>query len=257
MTDPAPDETDERATPADEQRVTPPDAGHVDPLVTSGIAPPDEGSAPAIGDPDAAARGAAYGLFATLFDEPDADVCRAFASGEVETLFDELLSRTSLPLATTPELRPDDDHELLRARFNDVFGVGYPEPPVSLYESDHREDGWRDVNLDVARAYDYFGVSVPEDRREHHDHLRLELEFAGSLARWTAVRDDDDLDRARLAFLERHLRHLATGVAEAVVDEPNTGVYGPLSELLVAFVSADHEDLAADLDGDPREEVSR
>lgn len=216
----------------------------------------DERLSPTIHDPDAAARGAMYGLFAELFDEPDEDVYRAFTTGEIETQLDELLSRTSLSVTIETELRSNDDHDLLKARFNDVFAVGYPEPPVSLYESDHREDGWHDVNLDLARAYDYFGVAVAEDRREHHDHLRLELEFAGYLARSAAVADDDGLRRARLDFLDRHLRYLVRGVGEGVADEPNTGVYGPLSEWLVAFVAADRDDLAARLDEAAHEEVS-
>lgn len=217
--------------------------------------PLDDRNAAAVPDEDAAARAVLYDLLARLFDEPDAAVHRALASGDLEAQFEALLSGTSLSVVAAGDLRTDDDLDLLKARFNDLFAVGYPEPPVSPYESDHREAGWHDVNLDLARAYDFFGVRIADGRREHHDHLRLELEFAGYLARREAVGDDDGPGRARLGFLDRHLRHLVRGVRDGVDDEPNTGPYGPLAERLVAFVAADRDDLAARFDGTCPEEA--
>jgi len=95
-----------------------------------------------------------------------------------------------------PALATDDDYETLAARYNDLFELGYSEytdrtdgsldssgPPVPLYESKYRPDqSWNDVNLDLARAYDHYGLEIDQDRRDNHDALRYELEFAGYLA---------------------------------------------------------------------------
>lgn len=210
-------------------------------------------------DEDAAARGVLYSLFAAAFDEPNRTLYDALADASLAAEIETILDRTTLSV-DVPALSTDDDHDLLCARFNDVFDVGHvstggidePEggPPVSLYESDYRDDAsWQDVNMDLARAYDYYGLEVDEERREHHDHLRLQLEFAGYLARRAAT-GDDDAAAARRDFLERHLRVLADGMADRIADEVATGPYDGLVALLDAFTTADHADLDAGLGGE-------
>jgi DMSO reductase family type II enzyme chaperone len=202
--------------------------------------------------PADAARGSVYGLLATLFEEPDADLFADLRAGRVGDDLAALTEQCGLAdRVSAPKLATDDDHDLLCARFNDLFAVGYPEPPVPLYESAYRDEGdWEAVNVDLARAYDYFGVSVDESRREHHDHLCLELEFAGYLSRLAALQDDDAVRRARADFLDRHLRPTAAAVAEATAAEVETGIYGDLAAFLGAFVAADADALDARLDGE-------
>ena len=187
-------------------------------------------------DTDAAARGTVYGLAARAFTEPDAELYEALA---------------------------DDDLDTVRARYNDLFVVGYSEvidrtdgtiesqgPPVSLYESDYRpEVSWNDVNLDLARAYEYFGCQVDQDDRDNHDNLRIQLEFVGYLCRREAA-VDPDVARARLDFHDRHLRVVVDGVASALAEEPGTGYYGTLADFLDRFSAADVEDLAERTGGD-------
>ncbi len=234
---------------------------------------------PATVDADAAARGALYALVARGLTDPDPELYDALASGALDRECRRLLDRTSLQVAP-PDLSTDDDRETVSARFNDLFVVGHAAdadgangtvdadgPAVSLYESRYRpEASWNDVNLDLARAYDYFGLAVDEERREHHDHLRLELEFAGYLCRRAAAvdaggeaseasrasseRHSDGAARARLDFLDRHLAVLAEGVANALAAEPGTGVYGELTDFCRRFVEADANDLADRLEGD-------
>jgi DMSO reductase family type II enzyme chaperone len=208
-------------------------------------------------DADAGARGALYALVARMFTEPDDDLYEALASGAVTEEFETLLDRTSLDVAP-PDTTVEDDHETLSARYNDLFVVGYSEvldrtdgtvenhaPPVSLYESAYRpEVSWNDVNLDLARAYEYFGVQVDEERRRNHDHLRLQLEFAGYLCRREAA-VDPDVAAARLDFHDRHLRVVTEGVADALADETGTGLYGELAAFLDRFTAADVADLDA------------
>ena len=221
----------------------------------------DPEAPPTDADRDAASRGALYALLARAMTEPDADLYEALESGALDRECRRLLDRTSLDVQPL-DLTTDDDRETVCARFNDLFVIGHTTvedrtdgtidstgPDVSLYESAYRpEASWNDVNLDLARAYDYFGVEVDTERRENHDHLRLELEFVGYLCRREAA-VDEGAARARLDFLDRHLAVLSEGVADALADEPGTGYYGELGAFCRRLVAADTDDLAARLEG--------
>lgn len=189
-------------------------------------------------DPVASGRAMVYGLLGRLFDEPDEEIYGAIEDGSLSEEFTLLCERADVDV-DPPQLETGDDPRTLRARFNDLFEVGVPKPSVPLYESSHREDvSWHDINLDLARAYDYFGLGVDESNREDHDHLRLQLEFASYLARREAL-GDEAAREARRDFLDRHLRVFAGHLSEAIDDEPNTDVYGDLVAFLEAFVEAE------------------
>lgn len=209
------------------------------------------------GDVVAGARGAMYALFAGTFDEPDTELYRAIENSHLESEVSALLERSGLEVAL-PDLTVTDDRETLAARYNDLFVVGYSEvidktdgtmenygPPVSLYESAYRPNAsWNDVNIDLARAYEYFGCQVDQEIRRNHDHVRLQLEFMGYLCRREAV-VDPGVARARLDFHDRHLRVVVSGIADALASEPGTGLYGRLAEFMDRFTAADVDDLAA------------
>jgi DMSO reductase family type II enzyme chaperone len=209
----------------------------------------------------AGARGAVYAVAATVFTEPTEALYRALDSGDLAGELSDLLDRTGLDVEA-PDLALDDEREILSARYNDLFVVGYSEvvdrtdgtvqnygPPVSLYESDYRpEASWNDVNLDLARAYEHFGLEVDQESRRNHDHVRLQLEFMGYLCRREAA-VDPDVAAARLDFHDRHLRVVTTGVAEALDSEPGTGVYGEFADFLDRFTAADVADLDRRLNG--------
>ncbi len=212
-------------------------------------------------DRQAAARGGVYALLAALFDEPDESTYRRIAAGDVDATCRDLLDATGLAVET-PELTVEDDHETLCARFNDLFTVGYAEyedrtdgsldsqgPPVSLYETAYRpEASWNDVNLDLARAYDYFGLEVDQSARDNHDYLPYQLEFAGYLARREAE-SSADAARARLDLHDRHLHVVAGGLADRIDEEHGTGLYGELADFLDRFVTADQTALAERFEG--------
>jgi len=199
-------------------------------------------------DPAAAARGTIYGTLASLFDEPDERLYEALRDGTLAADLDVLVERSDLDVPV-PILVTRDDRDLLCARFNDVFTVGYPDPPIPLYESEHADGGqWNDVNLDLARAYDYFGVQIDETEREHHDHLVLELEFGAYLARVAAASDDDGARRARRDFLGRHLAAFVESIAEDMADEVETGIYEDVVSFAESFVAADLADLEESFD---------
>jgi len=213
-------------------------------------------------DEDAAARGTVFATLARAFQHPTPEFHSVAASGQLAAELERCLARTTLDVAL-PDLRTADDYETLAARYNDLFELGYSEytdrtdgsldaegPPVPLYESKYRPDhSWNDVNLDLARAYDFYGLEVDTDARDNHDALRYELEFAGYLARREAA-VDGDAGAARLDFHDRHLGHAAAGIADRLADEPGTDVYGGLGTVLEAVVRADRNDLAARLEGE-------
>lgn len=226
----------------------------------SDTVPPSNESEVGRVDAKTAARGAVYALAARAFTEPDDELYDALSDGSLDDEFATLVDRTGLDV-DPPDLTVDDDRDTLAARYNDLFVVGYSEvidgtdgtidsqgPPVSLYESAYRSAvSWNDVNLDLARAYEYFGCEVDQDERRHHDHVRLELEFAGYLCRLSAADDvatDANVDRARLDFHDRHLTVLVSGLSAALDEEPGTSVYGRLARFLDAFTTADVDDLA-------------
>ncbi|SFR87280.1 DMSO reductase family type II enzyme chaperone [Halomicrobium zhouii] len=232
-------------------------------------------------DVDSGARGTLYALLARAFTHPDDDLYDALATGEFADSVASLLDRTTLDVdgfdpdesdavddddaadSGPAALRTEDDYDTLCARYNDLFVVSFTEvedrtdgtesstaPPVPLYESSYRSDvSWTDVNLDLLRAYDFYGLEVDQSVRDHHDHLRYQLEFAGYLARRAAVADDG-APAARLDLLDRHLRVITEGMADAMADEPEIGAYGPLVKLLDAFTAADRRDLADRVEGE-------
>ena len=208
-------------------------------------------------DPGTVARGAVYGFLATAFESPDERLHAVLGDGEARDRIAALLDRTALDVEV-PALGTADDYATLCARYNDLFVLGYSEvidptdgtvdsrgPPVPLYESAYREAvSWRDVNLDLARAYEFFGVDVDAEERENHDYAPLVFEFAGYLCRLEAL-DDPGMADARLDLLDRHVRPLVEGLSDALAAEPGTDVYGDLAALADRFTAAEVADLAA------------
>jgi len=213
-------------------------------------------------DLDAAARATVYRTLAHAFRYPDEGFHDAAETGTLETELRACVERTALDV-TVADCTTDDDYETLAARYNDIFELGYSQytdrtdgsldasgPPVPLYESKYRPDrSWNDVNLDLARAYQHYGLETDQDERDNHDALAYELEFAAFLARREAAVGDEGAAAARLSFHDRHLGHLAAGVADRLADEPGTDIYGPLGKLLEGIVRADRNNLAERLEG--------
>jgi DMSO reductase family type II enzyme chaperone len=211
---------------------------------------------------DVGARGGVYALAAKTFDQPSESFYQELATGRIDDLFAGLVDQSGLDVEP-PDATVDEDRQTIAARFNDLFVVGYSEvvdktdgtvdnygPPVSLYESDYRpEVSWNDVNLDLARAYEYFGCQVNQETRRNHDHVRLQLEFMGYLCRREAT-VDPDVAAARLDFHDRHLRVVTEGIADTLGNEPGTGLYGRLADFLDRFTAADVKDLAARREGE-------
>lgn len=212
-------------------------------------------------DQQAMARGGLYSVVAKLLDEPDEAAYERLQSGEIQETVDRLVDASGLAVEP-PDLTVEDDHDTLCARFNDLFTVGYAEyedrtdgslnsegPPVSLYETSYRpEASWNDVNLDLARAYSYFGLEIDQSARDNHDYLPYQLEFAGYLARQEAA-GAADVAKARLDLHDRHLHVVTGGLAERIAKEPGTALFGEVAAFVERFVTADQQDLAERFEG--------
>lgn len=201
---------------------------------------------PTVEDTTEVATGTIYGTLARLYEEPSEELYGALDSGSLFTELRRLTQKTDLKV-TVPAVETNDEFTLLCARFNDLFVVGYPDPVVPRYESDHVDTDWEQINLDLTRLYDYFDVEINQDQREHHDFLVIELEFAGYLSR-LAASGDPAAKRARADFIERHLLPFVEGVEASIADEKNTGIYRDVVDLTADFVRGDLEQLRRKLE---------
>lgn len=208
---------------------------------------------------DPAARAALYSLLARAFEHPDEEFHAAASEGALNGEISQYLSETTLGIAA-PNLTVEESDEALSARYNGLFTVGHARytdrtdgsldsegPPVPLYESSYREASWNDVNRDLARAYDYFGLAVDEDEREHHDYLPLLLEFAAYLSRREAL-GEEDAARARRDVLDRHLDPFTEALVERLT-EVEREFYTALATLTRRVVLADMTAIGGDDDG--------
>lgn len=205
-------------------------------------------------DRDAVARGALYAVLARAFDNPDGKFHGAATDGSLAVEVETYLDRTALEI-DAPDLTTARSHEDLSAVYNGLFALGHTEytdrtdgsmagegPPVPLYECRYREASWGDVNQDLARAYEHFGVGISGTERDHHDNVRLELEFAAYLARREAI-GEDDAGHARRDFLDRHLEPFASGVRQRLDEIDGEGFYAAVGRLFERVVTADLEAL--------------
>lgn len=199
-----------------------------------------------VSDPTEVARGTIYGTLARLYEEPNEELFEALETGGLFEEFQLLIDQSDLEVSV-PTVATDDDYELLCARFNDLFVVGYPDPVVPRYESEHVDTPWDQVNLDLTRLYDYFDVAIDQEEREHHDYLVIELEFAGYLSRLAAT-GEDDAKRARADFIDRHLLPFVNGLESSIEGERNTGIYSDVVTFTAEFVRADLEQLREKLE---------
>ncbi len=205
-------------------------------------------------DKKAASKGGIYTLLSHCFPPPEQNFYESLKSGELEKEIKNLLETSGLEIDFSFSL--DDDYDILNARYNDLFIVSFSRyknrtigeletegPTVPLYESSYREgSSWKEINLDLARAYDYFGLEMDDSYREHHDHIRLQLEFAGYLCRLESF-GEKSARKARLDFLDRHLRVLTDNIYKNLKKEPGTGIYENFANLLDSFTKKDREDL--------------
>jgi DMSO reductase family type II enzyme chaperone len=118
-----------------------------------------------------------------------------------------------------------------------------PSLPCPLYESAYREEetSSRDITEELLRFYDHFNVKLSDKEKDYPDHLAVELEFMGFLAKKEADaveqgRDPAAYRRAQLDFLERHLDRWVHRLAERVQERVREPFYRGVSSFLGEFL---------------------
>jgi len=90
-----------------------------------------------------------------------------------------------------------------------TFDVGFPAPPVPLFETHYRKEGSApEVLHENILFYKTFGCELTKEASDNPDHLRNQLGFLMILC-WLEERSSEDsagpVRTARTEFVERHL----------------------------------------------------
>lgn len=191
-------------------------------------------------------RSAAYANFAAAFAFPDAEAAAAIRSGYLADSFRALLSSIHGPLAAEIDWRAlggKVDLDRLQEEFTRLFEAGPNGPPCPLIESHYR--GAEMANLEeLVRYYDFFGLSLPDDRQVRPDHLSTQLEFLHFLAFYEAQAGDDPqaaaaLARAQCDFIGRHTGAWIPMLGSALAAQDASPFFSELTRLLERFLTAE------------------
>jgi DMSO reductase family type II enzyme chaperone len=191
----------------------------------------------------AEARSKVYQLFALLFARPDEALWEALAGNQISRVLRE--AQDTLPFDSAigetdfREFLEDLSFEDLGSLYTSKFEVG--NAPVSLYERSYTNTSDAALFEELYRYYEYFGLSFDKGGMgDWPDALVVELEFMHYLSFLEAKRDGDctGIRKAQTDFLERHLIHLAAGVADTL-SKQHLVHYTALADTLQRFVAAD------------------
>ncbi len=123
-----------------------------------------------------------------------------------------------------------------------TFDVGFPAPPVPLFETHYRTEGSTpEVLHENILYYKTFGCEMAEGAPDNPDHLRNQLGFLLILS-WLEERpeiSDESVRAARAArveFVERHLRSWVPE-AEKMARKKAHPLWGGLLRALGAWIS--------------------
>lgn len=174
-----------------------------------------------------ALRSLIYRSFAAAFEYPDCDALAAIRDGAVaEALRDA---------------GPDDD--ALQVEFTRLFEAGEAGPCCPLHGGHYGGGGMQTLE-ELVRFYNFFGLSLSEERREQPDHLTTELEFLHFLSfqEAQAAGDEDGLkglQRAQRDFLARHPASWVSLLRRALAAEKPLRFFAELARLLERFLEAE------------------
>ena len=155
-----------------------------------------------------------YLLLGKCFSYPEEEFYRLMADErageELRVMMEGLPFNVNFRGIPSPSL-PQEEFESEYLSSFDLALAG-PSLPCPLYESAYREEetSSRDITEELLRFYDHFNVKLSDKEKDYPDHLAVELEFMGLLAKKEADAVEQGKDpaayrRAQLDFLERHL----------------------------------------------------
>jgi len=194
-----------------------------------------------------ALRSLVYASFAAAFEYPDAEMIEAVRSGSFAGALRQMLA------AVAPGLDEDTDWQALRdvggcadellAEYTRLFLAGRDGPVCTLEEGVHLGASLEAME-EALRYYRYFGLSLPDDRREPPDHLQTELEFLHYLAYQEAQAAAEDAEvegllRAQRDFISRHPAAWVPVVRGKLVAAGAMPFFVELTRLLECFLDSE------------------
>jgi len=191
---------------------------------------------------DALARAVLWRFLSLGFASPSVELRRALTSGAERRSLDAALERVGLP-----PFRHDGEIDL-EGPFGELFGHtlrGKVCPYETEYGSAQVFQQAQEL-ADLQGWYAAFGLERRPDVRERADHIGVESEFIGFLARKEAYTlesgDDGQLEAVRQAyrsFLRDHLGRFGMAVATGLERWGGGGFYGRLASLCRALLAVE------------------
>jgi DMSO reductase family type II enzyme chaperone len=197
-----------------------------------------------------------YANLGSAFGFPGEEILGAIEDGKLSGHFHQLLSSIHGPVGN------DIDWEALGGRqaagtdlqveFTRLFEAGEGGPPCPLLESHYR--GAELGNLEeLVRYYEFFGLSLPDDRQVRPDHLTTQLDFLHFLAFNEAEATDEPeaavaLARAQRDFIRRHTGAWIPLLREALARQSAAPYFLELARMLERFIGAEMDHLDRRLD---------
>lgn len=202
-----------------------------------------------------AARSHLYQLLVHGFSYPDRSFFAALASGAFRREAEE--PWRALPFDAGPlpeELTAGGDYVEFQALYLRLFEVGAGSPPCPLYGGLY-QGGRKAIMEELARFYNYFGLSIEKGAGELPDHLATELEFMHFLAfkeLWALHQGQDPSPyrRAQVDFLDRQLLSWLPQLQLRLRRQETPPFYLALVAAAAAFVADDAAYLRAALKDD-------
>ena len=197
--------------------------------------------------PLVAERSRAYANFAAAFAYPGAETLEAIRSGDLADFFRLLLSGIDATFVSDVDWRAlrgeGADLDGLQEEFTRLFDAGDSGPLCPLHESHYRGSELETFE-ELVRYYDFFGLSLPEDRQVRPDHLATQLEFLHYLSFREAQSSGDQdstasLVRAQRDFIGRHTGAWVPMLASALAGQGATPFFPELTRLLERFLQAE------------------
>jgi TorA maturation chaperone TorD len=211
-------------------------------------------------DENLLAKANLYRFFAESFEEPsaltalDSESCELLLESAATTNDRSVVASMVQAVSTVSGSSVEERLTEWRASFGRPASTELP-PYSSRYGTTDLGAGFREMQelADVAGYYRAFGVQLTQEFADRPDHAACELEFLALLCgrELAAIGDESDnaeiAREARRSFLRDHLGPFAFGFSEALSRRGASGVYGPVSEALRAFVTNEFAHLSLDV----------
>ena len=204
-----------------------------------------------------AARSHLYRLLVQGIGYPDRPFFVALTGGVFRREVTEAcLALPYAPPSTLEGLTAGGAHVDFQAEYLRLFEVGAGSPPCPLYSGLY-SGGRKAVMEELARFYNYFGLSIERGGGELPDHLTTELEFMHFLSfkeLWMLHNSQDasPYRRAQVDFLHRQLLPWLPRLQARLEALEPPAFYPALIATIAAFIAADVAYLRALAGGDER-----